>query len=161
MLWTRSNCEQLVNDQLCAKGFETFLPKLDRWSRRRNARRLTRAPLFPGYLFLRHAMDKEGYIEVSKSRGLVQVLGERWDRLGTVPDHEIEAIQKALDAELPAMAHPYLREGERVRIIRGPLADTEGILVESDPEKGLLVLSIDLLKRSVAVEIDCTAVVPA
>jgi transcription antitermination factor NusG len=56
------------------------------------------------------------------------------------------------------MAHPFLREGQHVRITRGPLADVEGVLVATKPNKGLLVLSVDLLRRSVAVEVDCTQV---
>lgn len=160
VLWTHSHCEQLVHDQLAAKGFHPFLPKIDVWSRRGGLRYLSRTPMFPGYLFLHHALDKASYIEVCKARGLVRILGERWDRLAVVvPDGEIEAIQKVLCARLPALSYPYLREGQRVRITRGPLADVEGILVQSKPNKGLLVLSIDLLQRSVAVEVDCTLVV--
>jgi transcription antitermination factor NusG len=117
--------------------------------------------MFPGYLFLRHAMDKSSYIEVRKTRGLVCVLGERWDCLAEVPDSEIEAVQTALQASIPVFAHAYLREGQRVRITRGPLADVEGILVRQKPDKGLLVLSVDLLRRSVAVEVDCTWAVAA
>jgi len=59
------------------------------------------------------------------------------------------------------MPHPYLRDGERVRILRGPLADVEGILVRTKPNKGLIVLRVALLQRSVAVEVDCTLVTPA
>lgn len=162
-LWTRSHCEQIVYEQLTAKGFDAFLPKIDVWSRRGGLRNLIRLPLFPGYLFLRHAMDKLSYIEVCKARGrgLVRVLGERWDHLAVVPEREIEAIQKITEASLPALPHPYLREGQRVRITHGPLANVEGILVRVKPEKGLLVLSIDLLQRSVAIELDCTLAVPA
>ncbi len=117
--------------------------------------------MFPGYLFLQHAMDKLSYIEVRKARGLVRILGECWDRLAVVPDKEIDAIQRVLQSCLPALPHPYLREGSRVRIIRGPLVDVEGILLRTKPTKGLVVLSLDLLQRSVAVEIDCTHVIPA
>jgi transcription antitermination factor NusG len=56
---------------------------------------------------------------------------------------------------------PYLKEGQRVRITRGPLAGIEGLLVESRPSKGLLVLSVHLLQRSVAMSVDATTVVPA
>lgn len=151
----------MVHDQLLAKGFESFLPKISQWSRRNGLRHLVRAPMFPGYLFLRHAvLDKASYIEVCKTKGLVRILGERWDHLGTVPHGEMEAIQKVIEAELPAMPHPYLRAGQRVRVIRGPLANAEGILVKSEPKKGVLVLSVDLLRRSVGVEIDCTLVNP-
>src|SRR5207249_190312 len=66
VLWTHSNCEQLVCDQLAAKGFDLFLPSVEAWSRRGGVRRLSRVPLFGGYLFLRHAMDKASYLEVYK-----------------------------------------------------------------------------------------------
>lgn len=147
-------------DQLAAKGFHLFLPKIEVWSRRGGLRHLIPVPLFPGYLFLHHAMDKAGFIEVRTARGLVRILGDGWDRPAVVPDGEIEAIQKVLSAHLPALPHPYLREGQRVRITSGPLADVEGILVRIRPDKGLLVISINLLRRSVAVEVDCTLVAP-
>jgi transcription antitermination factor NusG len=114
--------------------------------------------MFPSYLFLRQVMDKVAYIDVSKARGLVRILGERWDRLSPVPESEINAIQRVLQAELPVAPHPYLREGQRVRITHGPLNGVEGILVQTKLNKGLLVLSIELLRRSVAVEVDATAV---
>jgi transcription antitermination factor NusG len=157
-LWTRSHCEQLVHDQLAAKKFSLFLPKINVWSRRGGLRCLTQTPLFPGYLFVRHAVGKLSYNEISKTRGLVRILGERWDRLASIPEKEIESIRKVLDSRLQAMPHAYVREGQRVRIRRGPLQDVEGILLRIKPEKGLFVVSVDLLHRSVAVEIDCTLV---
>ena len=160
-LYTRSHCEQLVYEQLAARGFSVFLPKLDVWSRRGGVRHRISMPMFPSYLFMHHIMDKIGFIDVSKARGLVRVLGERWDRLSPVPESEINAIQRVLQAELPVAPHPYLREGQRVRIRHGPLSGVEGILVQSKLSKGLLVLSIDLLRRSIAVEVDATAVVIA
>jgi transcription antitermination factor NusG len=106
-------------------------------------------------------MDKAGYIEMRKTPGLVKLLGEQWDRLAIVPDREIQAIQKIHQSRMPALHHPYLREGQRVRLTGGLLADVEGILLRTKPNKGLLVVSVDLLQRSVAVEVDCTLVVPA
>src|SRR5213595_1958023 len=156
VLWTHSNCEQLVCDQLAAKGFDLFLPSVEAWSRRGGVRRLSRVPLFGGYLFLRHMMDKASYLEAYKARGLVRLLGERWDRLDAVPDAEIEAIQKLVSSGLAILPYPYLREGQRVRITRGPLADVEGIVVRVSPKKGLLVVSVNLLQRSIAVHLDCT-----
>jgi transcriptional antiterminator NusG len=157
-LYTRSHCEQLVYEQLAARGFSVFLPKLDVWSRRGGVHHRVSIPMFPSYLFLHHLMDKLGFIDVSKARGLVRILGERWDRLSVVPETEIDAIQRVLQAELPVAPHAYLHEGQRVRITHGPLTGVEGILVQSKLNKGLLVLSIDLLRRSVAVEVDATAV---
>ena len=160
-LWTRSHYEQLVHDQLVAWGFRPFLPTIAVWSRRDGIRRLIAVPMFSGYLFLNHAMDKASYVEIIKARGLVNILGERWDRLAVLPDAEIKAIQGAVAARLPIFPHPYLRDGQRVRITQGPLADVEGILVRAKPSKGLLVLSVELLRRSVAVEVDCTLVAAA
>jgi len=160
-LWTRSHCEQLVHDQLAAKGFDLFLPKIEQWSRRGGLRHLIRVPMFSGYVFLRAAMDKASYMEVVKARGMVQVLGERWDRLATIPDGEIDAIRRIVDARVLALPYPFLQEGQRVRITRGPLADVEGILVRIKPNRGLLVVSVDLLRRSVAAHVDCTWVVTA
>jgi transcription termination/antitermination protein NusG len=159
-LWTHSHCEQLVHDQLATKGYEIFLPTVDVWSQRAGVRRRIPMPMFPGYLFLRHAIDKAGYIEVRKTRGLAGILGERWDCLAAVPGEEIEAIRAVLRARAPVLPHAYLRDGQRVRITRGPLANVEGILVRQKPQHGLLVLSVELLQRSVAVEVDCTCVVP-
>jgi transcriptional antiterminator NusG len=160
-LWTHSHCEQLAHDQLVQKGFCAFLPKVEAWSRRRGVRHLVPAPMFPSYLFLRHVMNKAAYLEVTKVRGLVRVLGERWDRLTTIPVEEMQAIEKVTAARHPVLPFPYLKEGQRARITRGPLAGVEGILVEARPRQGLLVLSLHLLQRSVAVVVDGTDVVPA
>jgi transcription antitermination factor NusG len=117
--------------------------------------------MFPGYLFLQHAIDKRSSVEVRKARGLVRILGESWEKPSVVPDAEIEAIQTTLCASIPVMPHPYLREGQRVRITQGSLRGVEGILLQHKPTKGLLILSVDLLQRSIAVEIDCNAVTAA
>jgi len=160
VLWTRSHCEQLVYDQLIAKELHPFLPLIEVWSRRRSLRHQIRIPMFPGYLFLHDKLDKPSDLQVRKVRGLVGILGERWDRRAVVPPQEVEAIGRVVSARLPALPYPYLKEGQRVRIMRGPLADVEGILVRTKPNKGLFVLSVELLRRSVAVEVDCTFAVP-
>jgi transcription antitermination factor NusG len=159
-LWTHSHCEQAVHDQLVAKGFESFLPTIRTWSRRAGTQRLIPLPMFPSYLFVRQAMDKRSYIEILKSKGLVRILGARWDRLTAVADAEIEALQRIQSTELTAMPHPYLHEGQRVRINAGPLSGIEGVLVRCRANRGLLVISVDLLRQSVAVEVDCTLVTP-
>ena len=145
-----------------ARGFDAFLPGVDVWSRRGGERRLISAPLFPGYLFLRHpTMTRDSYRELCQTRGLVRVLGERWDRLDIIPDWEMDSVRTVLDVRVPVMPYSYLRDGERVRILRGPMADVEGLLVRTKPNRGLVVLQVALLRRSVAVEVDCTLVGPA
>ena len=160
-LWTHSHCEQLVHDQLAHKGVQAFLPKVDVWSRRRGVRHLVSVPMFPGYLFFRQAIDQASYGDVSRTRGVVRVLGERWDRPAEIPEEEIAAIAKVVTERHPVLPFPYLREGQRVRVSTGPLAGIEGILVRAKPDKGLLVLSVHLLQRSVSMSIDATAVTPA
>jgi transcription termination/antitermination protein NusG len=160
VLWTHSHSERLVHDQLTGKGFEMFLPAIKTWSRRKGAQSAIALPMFPGYVFLRHAMDKRAYVEIVKARGLVRVLGARWDRLTPVPDDEIDAIRRVVDSDVPVFPHVYLREGQQVRITDGPLAGLEGLLVSTKPQKGLFVVSVELLQRSVAVEVDCTQVRP-
>lgn len=158
VVWTQSHCEQLVHDQLASRGFESFLPKVNVWSSRAGQRHLVRRPMFPGYLFVRPVPDKPSYIEVRKARGLVALLGEGWDRLAVVPDAEVESVRTLAESNLPCMPHAYLKEGMRVRVVRGALSGVEGILERRSDEKGLLVLSVDLLSSSVAVQVDCTAV---
>ena len=160
-LYTRSHCEQLVCDQLTAHGFHLFLPRLEVWSQRAGKQRRIAVPMFPGYLFVRRVMDKQSYIAVRKARGLVRILGERWDRLSVVADGEIAAIQRVLQTPVAILPHPYLRDGQRVRITRGPLTGLEGILLHRKPGKGVLILSVELLQRSVAVEVDWSIVTAA
>jgi transcription antitermination factor NusG len=161
VLWTKSHFEQVVHDQLASKGFELFLPTVKVWSRQAGQRRRIARPMFHGYLFIRHTVDKESYAEIVKARGLVRILGSRWDRLAAVPEEEIDAIRRVVRQDVPVLPHPYLSEGQRVRIRSGPLTGMEGILVRFNASKGLLVLTVELLHRSVAVALDCTEVLPA
>jgi len=160
-LWTHSHCEQLVRDQLAAKQFEVFLPKIETWSRRAGVKHRILTPMFPGYLFVRDALSDSRYTELLAARGLVCVLNNGDGNLAEVPDAEIDAIRSLVQSNLPAVPHPYLQAGQRVRIVSGPLADVEGILVDQQASKGMLVLSVHLFQRSVAVEVDCTLAVAA
>jgi transcription termination/antitermination protein NusG len=160
-VWTHSHCEQLVHDQLAGKGLTVLLPKLDVWSRRRGVRRVVRKPMFPGYLFVRDVRDRGTHVEILKARGVVRVLGDGWERLAPIPAEEVQAIERLSATRQPALPYPYLTRGRRVRVVAGPLAGLEGILDESRVQQGVLVVSIHLLQRSVAVVVDGLDVVPA
>lgn len=80
--WIHSHCERLVYNQLAAKGFHLFLPETEVWSKRGGVRHRSRVPIFPGYLFLRHAIDAASHIEVRKVRGLVRILRD-WSKVLT------------------------------------------------------------------------------
>jgi transcription antitermination factor NusG len=161
-VWTRSNCERLVADQLSAKAFAPFLPEMTVRSRRGGASRgaspLIQVPIFPGYLFVRHAMDKASYIEILKARGVVRILDGGWTRLTPIPAVEVDAIERLASAGLQVLPHAYFQTGDRVRVVDGPLEGVEGLFVRDKPNRGRLVLSINLLQASVAVEVDASAV---
>jgi len=158
VLWTRSNHEKAVFEQLAARNYEVFLPMLSQWSRSRKGAPYCVAPMFRSYLFIRARIDKGNYLEICKTRGLVTILGLRWDNLATIPDETIATMKQLADIRLQAMPWPYLTTGSEVRITRGTLANTRGILVDADIDKAVFVISMDLLQRSVAVSVNCADV---
>ncbi|HET9361526.1 MAG TPA: transcription termination/antitermination NusG family protein [Vicinamibacterales bacterium] len=163
-VWLRSHCEHLVARQLSAKGFHTFLPELPTWSPGLALNCSGRTPMFPGYLFVRDAMNKTRYLDLLKARGIVRVLEAGWSRLTPVPDEDIDAIQRIVLAAVPVYPHSHLRSGDRVRVSEGPLTGLEGIFVQDRASKGRLVVSVNMLGRSVAVDVhraDVEACAPA
>jgi len=110
--------------------------------------------MFPGYLFVRDAMSKTRYIDLLKVRGIVRVLEAGWSRLTPVPDEDIATIQRIVQAAVPVFPHSHLRHGDRVRVFEGPLTGLEGIFVQDRPLRGRLVVAMNMLGRSVAVEVD-------
>jgi len=154
VLWTRSNHEKAVFEQLSSRKYEVFLPMLNQWSQRRRGTPFCEAPMFRSYLFIRTEMDKHSYLEIRKTKGLVTILGSRWDSLATIPDGAITDLKRMEVSGLQAMPWPYLAAGTEVRITRGSLINTRGILVESDVDKATFVISVDMLQRSVAVKVD-------
>lgn len=155
---TKTRLEQTVESLLRNKGYETFLPlyKVRRqWSDRI---KLLDTALFPGYLFSRLADGQRTLplLTTPYVRGIVSSEG----RPLPVPDEEVEAVRAIVASGLPATPWPYLHEGDRVRIRHGSLAGVEGLLV-SFKKQHRLVVSVEMLRRSVAVEIDIAWVEPA
>ena len=152
-IYTRSNHEQKINHRLRRKNIDTFLPLIERWSRRKDRRKKIYLPLFPGYLFVHTEMDPLTYLEILKTDSVVRVLC--YDgKPAPIPDGQIHAIQILIKNGMAVIPSPYLKEGMKVRVVNGPLNGVEGILIEAKPNKHRLVLSVDLLKESVSVEID-------
>jgi transcription antitermination factor NusG len=123
---------------------------------RRGEKRLIRVP-FPGYLFVRDSMDKKSYIQILKARGVVRILEDGWTRLTPIPDDGSTRSARG-QRRRAGVPSDHLSNGDRVEVTDGPLAGLEGLFVQDKLTKGRLVLSVDLLGRSVAVEVDCTAV---
>jgi transcription antitermination factor NusG len=131
-------------------GYQCYLP-LSKYSRYREDRvKQMEAPLFPGYLFCR--MNPHDRLPVLTTPGVIQIVGVGETAI-PVDEDELTAIQRAENSGLPTMAWPYLRAGHLERVEQGPLCGLTGIVVRMR-FRTKLVLSVNLLQRSVAVEID-------
>jgi transcription antitermination factor NusG len=142
--------EHRAAEHLRARGYDIFLPRYlehHRWSDR--VKKVERA-LFTGYLFCRIQGDAFGTIV--SSCGVLAIVGDG-ERPLPVDDDEIAAIQRIVDTRLLAEPWPFLVAGQRVRIEAGPLRGTDGIVVRLH-NRQRLVVSVALLQRSVAVELD-------
>jgi transcription antitermination factor NusG len=156
-IYTRHQHEKSISEILEAKGFEVFLPLYESTRKWRDRRMVLSLPLFPCYVFVRGAHERR--LPVLTTPGVHMIIS-RGERIATVPDEEIEAIRRIVEGKLAVEPHPFLRCGERVRVVQGPLEGVEGVLTR---KKNLyrLVLSVEMLAQSVAVEIDALDVVPA
>jgi transcription antitermination factor NusG len=150
-LRVQSRLAGLVSATLRSKGFEEFLPLYR--SRRRWSDRIKYldAALFPGYLFCRlDPMDRS--VPVLTTPGVIGIVGAGKTPV-PISEEEIEAVRTVLRSGLAAQPWPFLTVGCKVCIERGPLTGIEGLILETDKPDRLLV-SVNLLQRSVAVEID-------
>ena len=155
-LQTRLRYEHFAAAHLRNKGYDLFLPvySIRRcWTDRIKEVEL---PLFPGYLFCR--FDLLNRLPILVTPGVIQVIGNGKNPI-PVDDAEIAAIQAVVQSELPRQPWPFLQLGQKVRIACGPLSGLEGIL-QNQKGNHRLVLSVSLLRRSVAVEVDSAWVSP-
>jgi transcription antitermination factor NusG len=142
--------EKHVARQLEERKLNFFLPvyrSVRKWKDRRKELDLV---LFPGYVFVH--IDLRERLKVLQLPGVVRFVSFQGEP-AALQDSEIEALSKGLINGVRAEPHPYLKVGRRVRVKRGPLAGAEGILTRRK-ERFRLVISIDLIMRSVAIEVD-------
>jgi transcription termination/antitermination protein NusG len=151
---TKSRHESKVCDGLALKSLHAFLPKIEAWSRRKDRRKKIRLPMFPGYLFVQlPTADNQARIDILKTAGVVKILGTTRGNVPIpVPDEKIEAIQRLVNSNVEIQHFRYPRIGERARILDGPFREIEGIVVKADPRKDLFVITIEILQRAVAIE---------
>jgi len=150
----RSNFESRVSAVLNHKGVEQFLPTYRSrriWSDRVKTMDL---PLFPGYVFCRIPLEERNQVLITD--GVVGLVGAGRQPI-PVSELEIEAIRTIVQSQTPAEPWPFLKIGEKVRINHGALSGVEGILIRVK-NSWRLVVSVTLLERSVAVEIDAAYV---
>ena len=154
--YTCAKHEKRVASQLCERGVDHFLPCYDAVHRWKDRQVRLQLPLFPGYVFVRLLLRDR--LRVLQAAGVVRLVGFG-EQPAALPESEIEALRNGLRGDLRAKPHPYVRKGRRVRIKDGPLAGREGILLR---RKGnfRVVLSIDVIERSIAVEVDLADILP-
>jgi len=149
--------EKRVEQQLRAKGVEVFLPLFTvekRWKNQTTA--TVSEPLFPGYVFARIMRTER--VRVLEVPSVVSIVGNGREYL-PLPDDEIEALRRGLHLRRVDPC-PYLKVGNRARIRCGPLVGLEGVVLRKD-SRLRIVLSVDLIMRSIAVHVDADELEPA
>lgn len=155
-VYTRSRHEDRACLGLLQKSFHAFLPKMEVWSKRKDRRKKIMIPMFPGYLFVElPILNNEIKVVVLKTFGVVRILGKpRSAEPIAVPDDKINAIRRIVDSRVEVQQLQYPKVGEPARIIDGPFKGVEGLVLDTDYDKELFVISIELLQRSVAIKVE-------
>jgi transcription antitermination factor NusG len=153
-LRTKHQHEKVATVALSNKNFEVFLPLYESVRRWRDRKKLLSLPLFPGYLFLWGTLRRwQEVVTTPGVRGFVQ-LGSR---AAVIPEAEIESVRRVLNGSFHAEPCAFLNSGDWVRVRSGPLSGIEGVLVRKK-SAFRLVLSVDMIGRSVSVELDSNIV---
>ena len=150
-IWTRSRQEKCAAAMLETLGVPHFLPlktEVHQWSDRKQT---VTVPLFSGYLFVRMNLAKRSRLEVLNAPGIAGFVGNQKGPL-PIPDHQIEAIRTVLETQTECSVLPLLTEGDRVRVLRGPLVGVEGRLVPSNSSSRLSI-SIEMIQKSLLVNV--------
>jgi transcription antitermination factor NusG len=155
-VYTRHQHEKTVAESLSKNGIEVFLPQYGAVRKWKDRTKHLMLPLFPCYVFLRGGLDRR--VKVLSTPGVHSFVGIA-GHPSAIDELEIEAIRKAVTCDLRVEPFPFLRCGDRVRVKDGPLAGIEGILIRKK-SSFRLILSAELLQKSVAVEVDGLGVEP-
>src|SRR5579872_183229 len=150
VLYTRHQHEKVVAQALSNKGFEVFLPLYSTTHRWKDRNKQVSLPLFPSYVFLRGGMNRQ--YELSTTPGIHMLIMSD-GRAAVVPENEIRVVRQLVETCEHLGPHPFLRSGDWVRVTSGPLTGAEGILVRKK-NVARLVISINMLGKSAAVEVD-------
>lgn len=149
-LYTRHQHEKAVERILSSKGFETFLPLYNAVHRWKDRNKQLLLPLFPSYVFVQSYLDRR--LEILSTPGVFGLVGTA-GHPSPISREEVESVRLAVESSFRVEPHPFLNCGDRVRITSGPLEGTEGVLIRKK-NAFRLVLSVQILGRSAAVEID-------
>jgi transcription antitermination factor NusG len=151
---TRHQHERLVARMLANKGFEIFLPLYNEVRQWRDRVKKVEVPLFSCYVFLRGDLDRRLPILTTPGvHGLVCSAG----KLAGIPEEEIQAVRSVIENHINVEPHPFLKCGDLVRVKSGALRGLEGFLARKKGQ-ARLIISVTLLERSVAAEVDASTV---
>jgi transcription antitermination factor NusG len=159
-LYVQVNHEKEIVKRLEQKDINCFLPLMETWSKRLDRRKRIQLPLFPGYVFVHVLLDNYMNLNIVKTPGALNLLRNSEGPL-SIPSYQIENLQTMIKSTQPLKLHPYLKEGDWVHVVRGPIAGCIGILNRLDPKRGRLILSVDIIRKSVSVELDLEDVEPS
>lgn len=148
--YTCPHHEKRVADQLAGRSVEHFLPTYQSVRRWKDRKKVLKLPLFPGYIFVR--MDLKDRLRILEVPGVVRLIS--FNGLPTaLQDDEIDTLREGLAQTCAIRPYPYIVAGRHVLIVRGPFQGLEGVLIRQ--KKNLrVVLSLDLIRRSVLVDVD-------
>ena len=155
-IYTKHQHEKSAADLLLRKGFEVLLPLYKATRHWKDRTKVVSLPLFPCYLFLRTSLDRK--LEILKTPGVFWLV-ENGSYACSVPESDINAMRKIMESSARAEPHPYLECGTLVRVRSGALSGVQGILTRVK-NRYRVVLSVDLLQKSVAVEVEASNVEP-
>jgi transcription antitermination factor NusG len=149
-LYTRHQHEKRVAECLAGKGHTVYAPTYPALHRWKDRMKWVSLPLYPCYVFVKGGLERK--LEIITTPGVFSIVGTSGGP-SPIPDVDIESVRRILESRSQVEPYPYLNCGDRVRIAHGPLEGIEGILVR---KKGSyrLVLSVELLRKSVAVEVE-------
>jgi transcription elongation factor/antiterminator RfaH len=151
---TRHQHEKTAARILEYREFEVFLPLYKARHRWKDRIKEVSVPLFPGYLFVREGSNR--WLAILTTPGVSSIVS-CGGQPTTIPFSEIEGVKRVVESTLRVEPHPFLKSGDRVRVQHGPIAGVEGILLRKK-NAARLVLSVEMLGKSAAVEIDATDV---
>jgi transcription antitermination factor NusG len=150
---TRSHFEQKVYDGISGKSVEVFLPRIQVMSRRKDRRKKILIPLLPGYVFVRFEMDPEVYWDIIKTVGVVRMVGFMGKPVAA-NDEEIQSLMILNGTDRTVHNQSFMKAGDRVMIMEGPLKGLVGFYLRHKGQSDKVVVSIELLQRSLAIEIE-------
>jgi transcriptional antiterminator NusG len=150
---TRSHFEVKVYDGLCNKSFEAFLPRYLKMSRRKDRRKKILVPMLPGYVFVQSKLEAEEHHQILKTVGIVRFVSFK-GRPVPAKDEEIASLMILDGTDRTVQNRTFMKSGDRVMIMEGPLKGLVGFYLRHKDRTDRVVVSIELLQRSLEVEIE-------